>query len=83
MTDNKDIIRSIRVHLNEASGCGGCTYYKYFPEATCFLHMIADAADALEAAEKKIAELMYIRIEEVAAVVVQRMEGKDDDETDI
>lgn len=58
MTDNKDIIRSIRVHLNEASGCGGCTYYKYFPEATCFLHMIADAADALEAADKRIAELI-------------------------
>lgn len=56
MTDNKDIIRSIRVHLNEASGCGGCTYYKYFPEATCFLHLIADAADALEKQDKQIIE---------------------------
>lgn len=53
----EDIIRSIRVHSDEASGCGGCAYYKYFPEATCFLHMIADAADATEAAEKRIEEL--------------------------
>lgn len=56
MTDNEDIIRSIRVHLNEASGCGGCTYYKYFTEATCFLHLIADAADALEKQDKQIME---------------------------
>lgn len=56
MTDNKDIIRSIRVHLSEVRGCGGCTYYKYFPEATCFLHMISDAADALEKQDKQIME---------------------------
>ena len=51
---NEDIIRSIRVHLDEISGCGGCKYYEYFPEATCFLHMIEDAANAIELSEKNI-----------------------------
>ena len=51
---NEDIVRSIRVHLDEVKGCGGCSYYEYFPEATCFLHMIDDAANALELSEKNI-----------------------------
>lgn len=58
---NEDIIRSIRVHLDEISGCGGCSYYKYFPEATCFLHMIEDAANAIE--ELKEYKAMYEGLE--------------------
>ena len=54
---NEDIARSIRVHLDEVSGCGGCSYYKYFTEATCFLHMLEDAANALETSEKNIKHL--------------------------
>ena len=48
----EDIIRSIRVHLDEATGCGGCNYSKGIPDATCFLSMIEDAANALETSEK-------------------------------
>lgn len=48
----EDIIRSIRVHLDEVTGCGGCKYTKGIPDATCFLNMIEDAANALETSEK-------------------------------
>lgn len=48
----EDIIRSIRVHLDEVTGCGGCNYTKGIPDATCFLNMIEDAANALETSEK-------------------------------
>lgn len=48
----EDIIRSIRVHLDEVNGCGGCNYTKGIPDATCFLNMIEDAANALETSEK-------------------------------
>lgn len=49
---DEDIIRSIRVHLDEVTGCGGCKYTEGIPAATCFLNMIEDAANALETSEK-------------------------------
>ena len=79
MENTELLIKALRYCGNFADREGCDEECPYFNDKDCPKRIMCDAADALEAAEKRIAELMYIRIEEVAAVVVQRMERKDDD----
>lgn len=55
---NAELIKALRQHYEVSVPCTECPYYGVFARSgTCVYHLMIDAADALEEAEQRIADL--------------------------
>lgn len=55
---NAELIKALRLHYEVSVPCTECPHYGVFERSgACLYHLMIDAADAIEAAEKRIAVL--------------------------